>query len=122
MRADMKDKESNLFECRRCGTCCKWEGYVRLTENEIDLIADFLGLDVMEFTRKYTVLTEDRRNLSLIEKDDGSCIFYNATRPGCDINAVKPLQCRNFPLIWNFPGWEQLCQGKKYQAPGKIDF
>ena len=25
--------------------------------------------------------------------------------------AAKPRQCRNFPLVWNFPGWEKECAG-----------
>lgn len=102
---------TRTFECVRCGTCCKWEGYVRLKENEIAQIAEFLEVEIHEFTERFTILTDDRRNLSLIEKDDGSCIFYRSTLPGCKINSVKPLQCRNFPLIWNFEGWETLCQG-----------
>ena len=97
------------FRCTRCGTCCKWPGYVRLKDNEIANIADFLGITKLEFTDKYTKLTSDRRGLSLIEKEDGSCIFFDDP-PACKINPVKPLQCRNFPLIWNFEGWEKLCQ------------
>ena len=107
----MNNENSNTFECSRCGTCCKWAGYVRLNENEIKQIADFLDMDENVFTDKYTILTEDRRNLSLIEKEDGACIFFKEGPPQCEINPVKPLQCRNFPLIWNFEGWEKLCKG-----------
>lgn len=109
----MDKKNDNLFKCTRCGTCCQWAGYVRLKDNEIVQIAEFLDMELRDFTNKYTILTDDRQNLSLIEKDDGSCIFLNQDPPECEINQVKPLQCRNFPLIWNFEGWEKLCQGKK---------
>lgn len=101
------------FSCKRCGTCCKWPGYVRLLENEADEIAEFLEMELHYFTSKYTIVTADRRNLSLIEKDDGSCIFYNDDPPGCVINPVKPQQCRDFPYRWNFHGWEDECQGAK---------
>lgn len=99
------------FSCKRCGNCCKWPGYVRLLTNEAEEIADFLGMELHYFTGKYTIVTADRRNLSLIEKDDGSCIFYNENPPGCAINPVKPQQCRDFPYRWNFPGWEKECRG-----------
>ena len=34
-------------KCRRCGNCCRWHGWVRLSDGEIDVIAEFankLGL------------------------------------------------------------------------------
>jgi len=108
----MINQKQPSFECARCGTCCKWPGYVRLNKNEITKIADFLGLDEFAFTDKYTEITSDRCNLTLIEHDDGSCIFFHESSE-CEINPVKPLQCRNFPLIWNFEGWEKICKGKK---------
>ena len=69
------------FKCKRCGACCKWSGYVRLLDGESEEIANFLGLEQHFFTSKYTIVTADRRNLSLIEKEDGSCIFFH-WRPG----------------------------------------
>lgn len=100
------------FRCRRCGNCCRWSGYVRLSETEIDVIAGFLGMSPGDFVERYTRLTADRSGLSLIEKADGACIFLTETRPpACRIEAVKPRQCRDFPEKWNFPGWEKECAG-----------
>jgi Fe-S-cluster containining protein len=99
------------FKCVRCGNCCKWSGYVRISQNEINLIADYLDMTIDNFIDKYTRLTSDRRGLSLIENPDGSCIFYKESPSGCEINDVKPIQCRNFPFIWNFEGWEKECRG-----------
>ncbi|MDD5728047.1 MAG: YkgJ family cysteine cluster protein [Victivallales bacterium] len=99
------------FICKRCGKCCTWPGYVRLNTDEVETIATFLGMEAQHFTAGYTRLTADRRNLSLTEKADGSCIFYTAEPPGCAINPVKPRQCRDFPEYWNFPGWEHECGG-----------
>ena len=107
---DIMEKEKK-FICARCGLCCTWPGYVRLTTEEVAKIANFLQLSVYSFTEKYTHLTDDRRNLSLIEKEDGSCIFYRSSPAKCIINDVKPAQCKNFPLKWNFDGWEKECQG-----------
>ena len=99
------------FKCVRCGTCCRWSGYVRLREGEINLIANYLDMEVQEFIDIFTRLTSDRQGLSLMEKPDGSCIFYNEDPSGCQINDVKPMQCRNFPFLWNFEGWEKECKG-----------
>ncbi|MFA6717036.1 MAG: YkgJ family cysteine cluster protein [Victivallales bacterium] len=99
------------FKCKRCGKCCQWAGYVRLRDGEAEKIADFLELELHAFTAEYTRVTADRRNLSLTEKADGSCIFYEDNPPGCAINPVKPEQCRNFPQEWNFPGWRDECAG-----------
>ncbi len=28
----------------------------------------------------------------------------------CAVQPVKPKQCRDFPNLWNFPGFEKVCQ------------
>ena len=104
-----KPKEN--FTCMRCGSCCRWQGYVRLSDGEILRISEYMGFEAEEFTRTFTRLTEDRRSLSLIEKEDGSCIFLAPDSGYCIINTVKPEQCVSFPLKWNFEGWRDLCSG-----------
>lgn len=106
-------KTKETFICARCGNCCQWPGYVRLKNDEIIKIADFLGLNKYDFTDKYTELTSDRQGLSLIENNDGSCVFFKHEPPECLINPAKPEQCRNFPIFWNFEGWEDFCRGGK---------
>lgn len=125
-------EEVKDFTCVRCGQCCTWPGYVRVTNKEIDAIAEFLGMSPIDFIDKYTILTKDRRGLSLLDKEDGVCIFYRKgtksnkveefakidqkknggdESPRCIINDVKPQQCIDFPFKWNFPGWRKLCKG-----------
>ena len=101
------------FICRRCGNCCRWKGCVKVKEKEVDLIAAFLGLPVEDFIDKYTRLTPDRMHLSLLEKEDGSCQWLSEENglPTCLIDPVKPVQCRDFPLKWNFPNWQTKCGG-----------
>ncbi|MCP3943109.1 MAG: YkgJ family cysteine cluster protein [Desulfobacteraceae bacterium] len=95
------------FHCMKCHACCKETGYVRLRENEPDAIASFLKIDIHKFIADYTILTKDRTGLSLIEKEDKSCIFL--TDIGCKINSIKPFQCREFPLGWKFSDFETIC-------------
>jgi len=109
------------FHCRRCGNCCRWHGYVRLSEAETERAAACLGLEVGEFTARYTTLTADRRGLTLTEREDGSCIFLETGPDGatdCRIQAAKPQQCLRFPWGWNFPGWEQECAGAAAAGTG----
>lgn len=105
----MQEKK-NDFTCMKCGECCRWEGYVRLTEDETSKIAEYMNMGIEEFTSKYTRLTNDRRALSLIENEDGSCIFLDPDSANCIINSVKPEQCSDFPLKWNFEGWNEICK------------
>lgn len=97
----------STFHCIQCHACCRVPGYVRLTKEEPDAIALFLGMDVHELIDQFTILTKDRTTLSLMEKKDGSCIFLMGN--GCKINTVKPLQCQKFPHEWKFLGFETIC-------------
>jgi Fe-S-cluster containining protein len=103
------------FQCRQCGNCCRPEGYVILAEGEPERIAAFLGMSTDEFMERYTRLTEDRQRLSLVEKPDHACIFLD-DESGCEINDVKPRQCRDFPYRWNFEGFEKICAGMQLEA------
>ncbi len=103
-----------VHSCQRCGACCRWEGDVCLTEAEVTLIADYLGLDELEFINTLCRLRGNRQGLSLIDDEVGACIML--TSSGCRIQAVKPQQCRDFPYKWSFPGWEQRCPGAGVHA------
>ena len=103
----------NVFHCQRCGNCCRWPGYVRVSAAEIDAIADFLGLSAEDFIASHTRLTADRSGLSLLENPDGSCPYLEMSIDGsaCRLQAVKPRQCCDFPQRWNFSDWEKECAG-----------
>ena len=104
---------SKVFECKRCGNCCRWPGYVRISAAEADAIADFLQIPVGDFIADCTRLTADRSGLSLLENPDGSCPYLidSPAGPSCQLQEVKPQQCLDFPLKWNFPNWQQECAG-----------
>lgn len=101
------------FKCIQCQACCRQPGHVRLKPGEPDKISAFLGMGIYEFTDKYTEVTKDRQTLSLVEQQDGACIFL--TGKGCLINPAKPVQCREFPHSWKFSGFEQTCGWAKKQ-------
>ena len=104
------------FHCRRCGECCRWSGCVKLAPGEPEAIAAALGVTSEFFYERFTRISPDRSCLSLTETPDGHCVFLEEPGEGrrfagCRIDAVKPRQCRDFPLRWNFPGWEKCCAG-----------
>jgi Fe-S-cluster containining protein len=97
-----------FHECQRCTACCRWPGDVRLESGEIHRLARHLDVPEHEFIQRFTRLSADRRGLSLAEKANGECIFL--TGNDCSVQSVKPQQCRDFPNLWNFPGFEQACR------------
>ncbi len=103
---------SENFECQRCGNCCREPGYVHLSKAEVDTCAEFLNINITAFTDKYTRLTKQRSGLSLMEQDNGACIFL--TEDGeCQIQPVKPQQCRQFPFVWRYKDGQEICKGWK---------
>ena len=99
-----------FLECDRCTACCRWPGQVRLTDSEIARLAAHLGLAEPEFIERYTRLNSTRTGLALIDQADGACVFLEGN--DCRVNPVKPQQCREFPNLWNFPGFERHCRAQ----------
>jgi Fe-S-cluster containining protein len=80
---------------------------VRLTDAEIAKLATFKGMSEHDFIQQFTRLRHDRSGLALMEKPNGECIFLDGEN--CSVQPVKPQQCRDFPNLWNFPGFEKVC-------------
>jgi Fe-S-cluster containining protein len=87
---------------------------VRVDENEINAIAEFLGMTDAEFIHQKTRLRPSRTGLMLKSNPDGSCIFLEGVNT-CAIQKVKPQQCRDFPNAWNFTGWREKCEAIEVQ-------
>jgi len=56
------------YLCQRCGNCCRWPGFVKLTEPEVGAIAAHLGLPEYDFIQRYTRLRPNREGLALMDK------------------------------------------------------
>ncbi|MEN7972635.1 MAG: YkgJ family cysteine cluster protein [Verrucomicrobiota bacterium] len=89
------------FECKGCGTCCRWTGSVLLTDRDISVLAAGLELSEQEFIDQHTRLAPNRIQLALTDKSDGSCSFLEGNR--CRIYGIRPEQCRSFPFAWSVP-------------------
>ena len=97
-----------FLECQRCTACCRWPGQVRLTDAEISRLAAFKGMTEHDFIQQFTRLRRDHQRLALQEKANGECIFLEGD--DCSVQLVKPQQCKDFPNLWNFPGFEKVCR------------
>ena len=78
-----------------------------LSDAEITRLAAFKGLGEYDFIQQFARLRPDRRGLALKEQPDGACIFLEGEN--CAVQPVKPQKCREFPNLWNFPGFEKVC-------------
>ena len=79
-----------------------------MSTEEIDAIAQFLGVETRAFVDAHTRLRKNRQGLTLLEKPNGECEFLDGNN--CRLQPVKPQQCRDFPNKWRFPGWRQVCE------------
>jgi Fe-S-cluster containining protein len=79
---------------------------VRLSEKEIAQLAAFKGMPEPEFIGTFTRLRQDRQGLALKENSDHSCIFLAGK--DCAVQAVKPVQCREFPNRWMNSLWGRV--------------
>lgn len=112
----MQNNPQARYLCQRCGNCCRWPGFVRLDDNEINAIAAFLQLTPAEFIAQHTQLRPSRSGLMLQSNPDGSCIFLQGINT-CTIQPVKPQQCRDFPNQWRFDGWREKCEAIELSRP-----
>lgn len=88
------------FTCTQCGRCCGGApGYVWVSPEEVEVIAELLGMPLEQFARQHTRRAGTR--VSLLELDDGDCEFL-IREPGgktrCEIHPARPLQCRTWPF------------------------
>ena len=96
-----------FLECQRCTACCRWPGHVLVNKREITRLAAFKNVSEHDFIQQFTRLRQDRRGLALKEQPDGACVFLEGEN--CAVQPVKPQKCREFPNLWNFPGFEKSC-------------
>ncbi|MCK5244513.1 MAG: YkgJ family cysteine cluster protein [Desulfobacteria bacterium] len=85
---------SKVFECQKCGVCCKGYGGIFPTDQEIEAIAGFLDVTRDEFLSRYCEESGGRTMLRTAE--NGSCIFWDEL---CQIHPVKPRLCKTWPYL-----------------------
>ena len=92
------------FECQPgCTSCCEQQGFVYLSEGDVDRIAKFLRLSKREFERRYVYRTKNLIRFRVPR--ESQCHFLDGN--GCSIHPVKPVQCRAFPF------WPEMLDSRR---------
>jgi uncharacterized protein len=124
-------KDGLQFQCTGCGDCCTGSpGFVWITNDEVELLAVEVGLDVAAFERKYVRSIGARKSLKE-RKKSYDCVFLDAETRKCTVYSARPRQCRTWPF-WDSnvrtpEAWAATCEvcpgsgtGRLYQL-GEIE-
>lgn len=103
------DDFSHKVPCVMCGACYRWEGEVKISEEEITRLANFLKITEEDFIQSYTQLRYDRKGLGVKMLEDGTCIFLGKCNV-CRVHSVKPSQCKGYPFRWRTRDSALHCQ------------
>jgi uncharacterized protein len=85
---------TEIFDCKKCGECCKGYGGTFVTESDIKAISDYIRTDPRRFIRDYCQMSGSRPVLA--QGDNGYCVFWDKL---CTIHPVKPRMCGAWPFI-----------------------
>ena len=118
-------KDGLRFTCSGCGDCCTGgEGYVWVNNEEVAKMASLVRLSVEDFEAEYVRKVGVRK--SLIEYENGDCVFFDNKSRKCAVYSARPRQCRTWPF-WDSnlrtpEAWAETCkvcpgsgQGRLYQ-------
>jgi len=110
--------QPNVFECRRCATCCRGlleseEGISRglpLTDKETKLFPSEI------VAPKLAVGVEKPEFVILYQLTVNCCPHIN-NENNCQIYSVRPLMCQSFPIVAG--AISNRCQVFSYRIPGR---
>jgi Fe-S-cluster containining protein len=104
------------FSCTGCGRCCTGSpGYTWVSVEEIEAMAQYLGLSVDDFGSKY--LRRIGHRYALLERAvTYDCILLKGKM--CSVYPVRPTQCQTFPFwpgaLKSAAAWQETassCEG-----------
>ena len=104
------------FQCHRCGNCCRGDGYVDMTADDVARAAALLGRSEAQFLAEFCAVQPDGE-VHLIHQGDAlqSCVFLTADNL-CRVHAAKPTQCDSFPMNWRPSDALEICAGLRDAA------
>jgi uncharacterized protein len=116
-------KDGLRFECTQCGDCCTGApGYVWVNADEIKALAATVGVSVEEFEAKFVRQLGKRK--SLIEYENGDCVFFDDKTRKCKVYGARPRQCKTWPFwdsnIETPADWQRTCQVCPGSGQGRV--
>lgn len=104
------------FECLCCGHCCRGDGFVRVSREDIARMAEALHIHVSHFVALYTRDPEVSWHAKCGDRwlidhagDSLDCIFLEDNK--CLLHDAKPRQCKEFPMVWRNQAMLDDCAG-----------
>lgn len=130
--------EPILFECIKCGACCREESLlVTVTGRDLVRISMVLGLDASELIRAldfylvsgitahdglrdFPALNTEKgpAYVALKKMENGDCVFLKDNL--CMIHTIRPVVCMSFPFVfqdagdhrkWGLSAMKHICPG-----------
>ena len=98
--SEIQQQILSRFECQKSGNCCKRDGYVYVTEENIEKMAILLNETVEEFKRNYVKYDN---GWPLIAKPGYRDHCFLDRNNKCKVYSERPQHCRtypNWPEIW----------------------
>jgi Fe-S-cluster containining protein len=87
--------EENM-DCRACANCCK-VAETNLSERDVEKLARFLRISGKQFIERYTTMSVQDENETILRRTDAGCIFLDGN--DCTIYEARPDTCRDFPHL-----------------------
>jgi Fe-S-cluster containining protein len=123
MSEELWFKDGLRFQCTQCGDCCTGApGFVWVNKEEIAALAQQVGMPVAEFEAKYVRTVGIRK--SLVEYENGDCVFFDGVARKCTVYEARPRQCRTWPFwesnVQTEESWQQTCEACPGSGKGQI--
>lgn len=116
-------KDGLRFQCTGCGDCCTGDpGYVWVNGKDIAAMAAAVEMDIEEFESRYVRQVGVRK--SLVEHDNGDCVFFDNRTRKCRVYKARPRQCRTWPF-WHSnlatpEAWAETCRVCPGSGTGRL--
>ncbi len=116
-------QEGLRFKCTGCGDCCTGNpGFVWVNKADIGAMAAEVDMDIDEFETRFVRQVGVRK--SLVEYDNGDCVFFDNQSRQCKVYQARPRQCRTWPF-WESnlrtpEAWAETCEACPGSGTGKL--
>jgi Fe-S-cluster containining protein len=93
----LESAEGELFECKRCGSCCQLVARITLWDRDIYYFAKYFNISIKLAKKRFTRV-DQHTPTGLSIKKTRPCMFYDFIDKSCKIYPVRPLVCRLYPF------------------------